>query len=312
MLLVNQIRTSVANTVPPMIGRSHPGRPCVRTTRTLTVKTPKKKHPSSEWTSTRVSVDWNPSAQRHWYATGRGRPNATIPVRRCAAPSPGARPWGTWILSYMRNASRTCTAARNTAAVANHTLRLSVSEKNRVEAFPPVGSCTLPYTPRATETAPPASTMPSNFRGTEARATGCAVGAVMPAPSRSGADILTCASAANKGERVRLDDMILVSVDDHAVEPPHMFDGRRPTQYVDVAPRVVRKDDGSDVWVYEGREIPNIGLNAVAGRPPEEYGMEPTSFDEIRDGCYDIHQRIRDMDANGVLGSLCFPSFPNL
>ena len=111
---------------------------------------------------------------------------------------------------------------------------------------------------------------------------------------------------------MRLDDMILVSVDDHAVEPPHMFDGRLPAEYVDVAPRVVRKDDGSDVWLYEGREIPNIGLNAVAGRPPEEYGMEPTSFDEIRDGCYDIHQRIRDMDVNGVLGSMCFPSFPNL
>ena len=68
---------------------------------------------------------------------------------------------------------------------------------------------------------------------------------------------------------MRLDDMILVSVDDHAVEPPHMFDGRLPAEYVDVAPRVVRKDDGSDVWAYEGREIPNIGLNAVAGRPPE-------------------------------------------
>ncbi len=66
------------------------------------------------------------------------------------------------------------------------------------------------------------------------------------------------------------------------------------------------------MWVYDGNEIPNIGLNAVAGRPPEEYGMEPTSFDEIRSGCYDIADRVRDMDANGVLGSMCFPSFPNL
>ena len=40
--------------------------------------------------------------------------------------------------------------------------------------------------------------------------------------------------------------------------------------------------------------------------------MEPTSFDEMRPGCYDIHDRVRDMDANGVLGSMCFPSFPNL
>ena len=111
---------------------------------------------------------------------------------------------------------------------------------------------------------------------------------------------------------MQLDDMIMVSVDDHAVEPPHVFEGRLPERYRDVAPRLVRKDDGTDVWLYEGREIPNIGLNAVAGRPPEEYGMEPTSFDEIREGCYDIHARVRDMDANGVLGSMCFSSFPNL
>ncbi len=111
---------------------------------------------------------------------------------------------------------------------------------------------------------------------------------------------------------MRLDDMVLVSVDDHAVEPPHLFEGRLPARYREAAPRLVRKDDGTDVWVYEGREIPNIGLNAVAGRPPEEYGMEPTSFDEIRDGCFDIHARVRDMDANGVIGSMCFSSFPNL
>ena len=106
--------------------------------------------------------------------------------------------------------------------------------------------------------------------------------------------------------------MVLVSVDDHVVEPPDMFERHLPGRWRDIAPRVERRDDGSDVWVYDGNEIPNIGLNAVAGRPPEEYGMEPTSFDEMRSGCYDIGDRLRDMDANGVLGSMCFPSFPNL
>jgi predicted TIM-barrel fold metal-dependent hydrolase len=112
--------------------------------------------------------------------------------------------------------------------------------------------------------------------------------------------------------RLRLEDLIMVSVDDHVVEPPDMFDGHLPAKWRDKAPRVVRKADGTDVWSYDGKEIPNIGLNAVAGRPPEEYGMEPTSFDELRPGCYDIHERVRDMNANGVLGSMCFPSFPNL
>jgi predicted TIM-barrel fold metal-dependent hydrolase len=109
---------------------------------------------------------------------------------------------------------------------------------------------------------------------------------------------------------VHAEDLILVSVDDHIVEPPDVFEGRVPTKYVDVAPRVIRKDDGTDVWIYLGAEVPNIGVNAVAGRPPEEYGMEPTSFDELRPGCYDVHERVKDMSANGVLGSLNFPSFP--
>ena len=109
---------------------------------------------------------------------------------------------------------------------------------------------------------------------------------------------------------MQLDDMVLVSVDDHVVEPPDLFEGRLPADYADLAPKLIRKDAGTDVWVYDGAEMPNIGLNAVAGRPPEEYGIEPTSFDEMRPGCYDIDERVKDMNANGVLGSMCFPSFP--
>jgi predicted TIM-barrel fold metal-dependent hydrolase len=111
---------------------------------------------------------------------------------------------------------------------------------------------------------------------------------------------------------MQLEDLVLVSVDDHVVEPPDLFEGHLSDRWRDVAPRMVTRDDGSDVWQYDGKEIVNIGLNAVAGRPPEEYGMEPTSLHEMRAGCYDIDERVRDMDANGVLGSMCFPSFPNL
>jgi predicted TIM-barrel fold metal-dependent hydrolase len=105
------------------------------------------------------------------------------------------------------------------------------------------------------------------------------------------------------------DDLILVSVDDHLVEPPDLFTKRVPPKYADVAPRVVRKDDGTEVWSFLGKEMANIGLNAVAGRPPEEYGIDPTAFDEMRAGCFDVDARVRDMDASGVLGSMCFPSF---
>ena len=75
-------------------------------------------------------------------------------------------------------------------------------------------------------------------------------------------------------------------------------------------PTLVHRPDGTDFWHYDGSEIPNVGLNAVVGRPPEEYGIEPSSLAEMRPGCYDVHERVRDMSANGVLGSMCFPSFP--
>ena len=106
------------------------------------------------------------------------------------------------------------------------------------------------------------------------------------------------------------DDLIMVSVDDHLVEPPNLFEGRLPAKFRDQAPSVKRLPDGSDVWVFNGQTIPNIGLNAVAGRPREEYGIEPTAFEEMRPGCFDVHERIKDMNAGGVLGSMNFPSFP--
>ncbi len=109
---------------------------------------------------------------------------------------------------------------------------------------------------------------------------------------------------------MRPDDMIMVSVDDHLVEPPNMFEAHIPERFRDQAPKVVHKDDGSDVWEFNGAQIPNVGLNAVAGRPKEEYGIEPTAFDEMRPGCWDIAERVKDMNAGGVLGSMCFPSFP--
>ena len=112
-------------------------------------------------------------------------------------------------------------------------------------------------------------------------------------------------------QRTPVEDMIFVSVDDHVVEPPHMFEGRLPRKYADAAPRVERTESGNDVWTFNGAEIPNIGLNAVAGRPKEEYGVNPTAFDEMRAGCYDVHERVKDMSAGGVLATMNFPSFPS-
>ncbi len=103
--------------------------------------------------------------------------------------------------------------------------------------------------------------------------------------------------------------MILVSVDDHLCEPPDLFKYHMPEKYRDRAPRIVTTRYGQ-AWEVEGVKVNGLGLNAVVGRPRSEYGVEPTAFDQMRKGTYDIHARIDDMNANGVLGSMCFPQFP--
>ncbi len=100
----------------------------------------------------------------------------------------------------------------------------------------------------------------------------------------------------------------LISVDDHMVEPPNAFEGRMPAKYAEQAPRVVDKN-GADVWIYDGKELPNVGFNAVVGRPVDEWSFEPARFTDMRRGAWDIDHRIKDMDLSGVYASLCFPSF---
>jgi predicted TIM-barrel fold metal-dependent hydrolase len=109
---------------------------------------------------------------------------------------------------------------------------------------------------------------------------------------------------------MEVEDFVLISVDDHLIEPPDVFLDHLPAKYQDGAPKLVRRDDGADVWQFRGAIIENSALNAVAGRPKQEYGLEPQSLDEVRPGCYDVGERVKDMNAGGVLASMNFPSFP--
>ena len=81
---------------------------------------------------------------------------------------------------------------------------------------------------------------------------------------------------------MHVDDMILISIDDHVVEPPTVFDNHLDAKYKDRAPKHETLASGAEVWSFQGRKLPNIGLNAVVGRVPEEYGMEPTAYSQMR------------------------------
>jgi predicted TIM-barrel fold metal-dependent hydrolase len=105
------------------------------------------------------------------------------------------------------------------------------------------------------------------------------------------------------------EEMILVSVDDHIAEPANMFEGHVPARYRDQAPRVVTDENGFQQWWYEDRKGRNLGLNAVAGKPPEMFNVNPQRYEEMRPGCYDVHERVRDMSAGGQLAGLNFPNW---
>lgn len=105
------------------------------------------------------------------------------------------------------------------------------------------------------------------------------------------------------------DDYQIVSVDDHLVEHPRVWQDRLPEKYREEGPRIV-DSSGNHVWVYEGIASPTIGLNAVAGKPREEWGMDPVRYEDMIPGCYDPQARVADMDLDGVQAALCFPSFP--
>jgi predicted TIM-barrel fold metal-dependent hydrolase len=101
----------------------------------------------------------------------------------------------------------------------------------------------------------------------------------------------------------------LFSVDDHIIEPADCWTSRVASKYLDRAPRIVR-DGEHEVWVYEDTKNPTVGLNAVAGKPMEEWETEPISFEDMIPGCYDPVERAKDLAREGIMASVAFPTLP--
>jgi Amidohydrolase len=101
----------------------------------------------------------------------------------------------------------------------------------------------------------------------------------------------------------------LFSVDDHIVEPPGVWVDRVPAAMRDRVPHVVEVD-GRQLWEWEGGREATMGLNAVAGKPREKWGMEPSRFEDMIPGCYDPAERAKDLLSNGIFASVAFPTLP--
>jgi predicted TIM-barrel fold metal-dependent hydrolase len=106
----------------------------------------------------------------------------------------------------------------------------------------------------------------------------------------------------------KMEDLVLISLDDHLIEPPTMYDQHLTASQKAFAPTFHTDEHGADYWLYDGRRIGNLGLNAVVGRPKTEFGFEPLSLSQMRKACYDVDARVDDMNVNGILSSLTFPT----
>ncbi|MEZ5171465.1 MAG: amidohydrolase family protein [Acidimicrobiia bacterium] len=133
----------------------------------------------------------------------------------------------------------------------------------------------------------------------------------------------------------------IISVDDHVVEPAHVWQTYLPEKYRERGPRVERKrwapfvhhpgakytntedPDGEwgDAWFYEDRLIyvhkkfVAIPLEATPDGDVSTFDrtkmtMTAVTYDGMRPGCYERDARIADFELNGVDGSLPFPTFP--
>jgi predicted TIM-barrel fold metal-dependent hydrolase len=108
----------------------------------------------------------------------------------------------------------------------------------------------------------------------------------------------------------------LVSVDDHVIEPPHVFRDHIASRYRAEAPHIVEPEPGVQGWEWEGRFYPlqfqgNVHTrrfrDGEAGRGDDLFARH---YDDMIPAAYDVHERVRAMDEDGVWAELLFPTFP--
>ena len=111
------------------------------------------------------------------------------------------------------------------------------------------------------------------------------------------------------------DDVQLISVDDHVVEPAHVFTAHIEPKFRDRAPCIADRD-GVEGWVWEDRFYPLMFQGNAqtrrfregeAGRGEDLYARR---YEDMIPAAYDVHERIRAMDDDGVTAELLFPTFP--
>jgi len=129
--------------------------------------------------------------------------------------------------------------------------------------------------------------------------------------------------------KVMTDLPMIISVDDHVVEPANLWMDRLPAKYKDVGPRIKRAPMGevtyvggklsvipgsqgtdTDWWHYEDLVRPLLRVDSAVGVPRDQVTMSGITYEDMRPGSYEQKPRLEDMDENHIEASLCFPTFP--
>jgi predicted TIM-barrel fold metal-dependent hydrolase len=110
-----------------------------------------------------------------------------------------------------------------------------------------------------------------------------------------------------------LNDVWMISVDDHLIEPPNVWLDRLPAKFRDRGPRWIT-DDLGEAWLIDDdvRVAVNGAVVAAAFLPPAEKPppFQPMAWSQIPPNCYDPLARAEAMDIDHVIAALPFPNLP--
>lgn len=100
-----------------------------------------------------------------------------------------------------------------------------------------------------------------------------------------------------------------ISADSHITEPPNCYVGYIDPNYRDVAPRVVRGDNGGDFFVVDGMSKPlPVSIIASAGLAPEDITYDKSRYENFNSGGWDPRARVADQERDGLGGEILYPS----
>jgi predicted TIM-barrel fold metal-dependent hydrolase len=120
---------------------------------------------------------------------------------------------------------------------------------------------------------------------------------------------------------------LIISVDDHVVEPPDLWERWLPARFKERGPHVVRSgyhitdvNEGHGVqtmqssgpqvdwWVYEDVKKLMLVTGHWNGDSRDDLAAQPISFEEMPASFYDPAERLKAMDINHTERSMCFPN----